>query len=109
MTPRPLIFISAVSRELRSARQLVANTLTFLGYQPIWQDIFGTDYTLSDSLGQSGQITIPLGVDSVVVTLTAVADHVPEKKETAIMTLNTGAGYKLAKPQKAKVKILDAP
>ncbi|MDQ2867842.1 MAG: tetratricopeptide repeat protein [Verrucomicrobiota bacterium] len=43
MTPRPLIFISAVSRELRSARQLVANTLTFLGYQPIWQDVFGTE------------------------------------------------------------------
>src|SRR5213592_379314 len=43
MSPRPLIFISAVSRELRSARQLVANTLTFLGYQPVWQDIFGTE------------------------------------------------------------------
>ena len=43
MTPRPLIFISAVSRELRSARQLVANTLTFLGYQPVWQEIFGTE------------------------------------------------------------------
>jgi len=43
VTPRPLIFISAVSRELRSARQLVANTLTFLGYQPVWQDIFGTE------------------------------------------------------------------
>src|SRR3954451_15082566 len=43
MSPRPTIFISAVSKELRSARQLVANTLTFLGYQPIWQDIFGTE------------------------------------------------------------------
>jgi tetratricopeptide (TPR) repeat protein len=43
VTPRPHIFISAVSRELRSARQLVANTLTFLGYQPVWQDIFGTE------------------------------------------------------------------
>jgi tetratricopeptide (TPR) repeat protein len=43
VTPRPLIFISAVSRELHSARQLVANTLTFLGYQPIWQEIFGTE------------------------------------------------------------------
>ena len=42
MSPRPLIFISAVSQELRSARQLVANTLTFLGYDPIWQDIFET-------------------------------------------------------------------
>jgi tetratricopeptide (TPR) repeat protein len=43
VTPRPLIFISAVSRELHSARQLVANTLTFLGYQAVWQDIFGTE------------------------------------------------------------------
>jgi tetratricopeptide (TPR) repeat protein len=39
----PLIFISAVSRELRSGRQLAANTLTFLGYQPIWQEVFGTE------------------------------------------------------------------
>jgi tetratricopeptide (TPR) repeat protein len=39
----PLIFISAVSRELRSGRQLAANTLTFLGYQPVWQEIFGTE------------------------------------------------------------------
>ena len=28
---------------MRGARQLVANTLTFLGYEPIWQDIFGTE------------------------------------------------------------------
>jgi len=41
--PRPQIFVSAVSRELKSARQLVANTLTFLGYEPVWQDIFGTE------------------------------------------------------------------
>ena len=43
MSLRPAIFISAVSRELKSARQLVANTLTFLGYDPEWQDIFGTE------------------------------------------------------------------
>jgi Domain of unknown function (DUF4062) len=43
VSPRPTIFISAVSQELRSARQLVANTLTFLGYEPVWQDIFGTE------------------------------------------------------------------
>jgi hypothetical protein len=44
MSPRPVIFISAVSKELRSARQLVANTLTFLGYEPEWQDVFGTEH-----------------------------------------------------------------
>ncbi|PYJ20199.1 MAG: hypothetical protein DME92_10275 [Verrucomicrobia bacterium] len=43
MTPRPVIFISAVSKELRSARQLVANALQLLGYEPDWQDIFGTE------------------------------------------------------------------
>ena len=43
MSPRPAIFISAVSIELKSARQLVANTLTFLGYDPEWQDLFGTE------------------------------------------------------------------
>ena len=43
MSPRPAIFISAVSQELKSARQLVVNTLTFLGYDPEWQDVFGVD------------------------------------------------------------------
>jgi tetratricopeptide (TPR) repeat protein len=43
VTPRPPIFISSVSKELRSARQLVANTLQFLGYEPVWQDIFGSE------------------------------------------------------------------
>jgi tetratricopeptide (TPR) repeat protein len=40
---RPAIFISAVSKELKSARQLVANTLQFLGYEAVWQDIFGSE------------------------------------------------------------------
>ena len=43
VAPCPLIFVSAVSRELRSARQLVANTLTYLGYEPVWQDVLGTE------------------------------------------------------------------
>ncbi|MEP6668605.1 MAG: tetratricopeptide repeat protein [Chthoniobacter sp.] len=40
---RPVIFISAVSKELKSARQLVANTLLQLGYEPMWQDIAGLE------------------------------------------------------------------
>ncbi|HTB85770.1 MAG TPA: tetratricopeptide repeat protein [Candidatus Sulfotelmatobacter sp.] len=43
MSPRPTIFVSAVSKELKSARQLVSNTLQFLGYEPVWQDVFGTE------------------------------------------------------------------
>ena len=42
MSPRPVIFISAVSKELRTARDLVAKTLISLGYDPVWQDIFPT-------------------------------------------------------------------
>jgi len=37
---RPRIFVSAVTSELQTARQLVASTLTALGYEPIWQEIF---------------------------------------------------------------------
>src|SRR5579859_5057808 len=43
MSPRPTIFISAVSKELKSSRQLVSNTLQFLGYEPVWQDVFGAE------------------------------------------------------------------
>lgn len=42
LTMKPRIFISSVSREFRSARQLIANTLLALGCEPIWQDIFET-------------------------------------------------------------------
>ncbi len=43
MTPRLPIFICAVSRDLKNARQPVSNTLQFPGYEPVWQDIFGTE------------------------------------------------------------------
>jgi tetratricopeptide (TPR) repeat protein len=39
MVSRPVIFISAVSKELRGARDLVAKTLLAMGYDPKWQDI----------------------------------------------------------------------
>ena len=40
---QPRIFISAVTRELGSTRQRVANILTRLGYEPVWEDIFGAE------------------------------------------------------------------
>jgi len=43
MVTRPVIFVSAVSKELKSARRLVAHTLLFLGYDQIWEDIFWSD------------------------------------------------------------------
>ena len=40
---KPRIFISTVSSELKTVRQLTANVLQGLGYDPVWQDIFGTE------------------------------------------------------------------
>ncbi|MFC5457314.1 FxSxx-COOH system tetratricopeptide repeat protein [Prosthecobacter fluviatilis] len=42
-TLRPVIFISAVSKELHTARALVSQTLTSLGYDPKSQDIAPTE------------------------------------------------------------------
>jgi hypothetical protein len=39
---KPVIFISAVSGELKTSRQVAANTLYALGYDPDWQDVFET-------------------------------------------------------------------
>jgi len=56
--------------------------------------INGPDYTLSSA---AGQVTIDPGQSSATVTLHSIADHVKERNETAIMTLSSGAGYKLPK------------
>jgi hypothetical protein len=80
-----------------------------VNYSLVGKSTFGVDYTLSGGLGQSGQITIPTGADSVSVTLTAMADQLKEKKESVTMTLNAGTGYKASKPKKAKLKFVDAP
>ena len=39
---RPQIFISAVSKELGSARSEIQKTLSYLGYEAVWQDAFDT-------------------------------------------------------------------
>jgi hypothetical protein len=66
----------------------------------------GTDYALT---GTPGHVTIAAGQSSATVTLNAIADHVQERKETAIMALANGTGYKIPKPAKATLTILNAP
>jgi len=46
-----------------------------------------------------GQVTIPLGLYSVLVTLTAALDHVMEKKDNMTMTLVPGIGYQCQNQQ----------
>jgi hypothetical protein len=66
----------------------------------------GIDYTLS---GISGQATMSTGQSSANVVLHAVADHVNENSETAVMTLTNGTGYKLSTHLKATLTITNAP
>jgi len=66
----------------------------------------GIDYTLSDT---SGLVTIAAGQSSVTVLLRAIADHIKEKKETAVMTLHSGSGYKIPKRAKTTLTIVNAP
>jgi len=68
---------------------------------------FGVDYTLKDNvsanLGQTGQVTIPLGADFVSVTLTSNTDTAMEATETAVMTLVRQAnGYTFPTAPKRK-------
>lgn len=43
MSTRPVIFISSVSKELHTTRDLVAKTLFSMGYEPKWEDIARSD------------------------------------------------------------------
>ena len=61
--------------------------------------MFGSDYNLS---GIYGQVIIPAGKTSGMVTLRALVDHKKENNETAIMTLQSGGCYTL--PSNANLK-----
>ena len=63
--------------------------------------VLGNDYTLS---GTPSQVTIKAGKSSAVVNLTAAAGR-GSQNQTAILTLQSGSGYQLAKPNKATVTI----
>ncbi|MDB6146636.1 MAG: putative secreted protein [Spartobacteria bacterium] len=60
-----------------------------ISYSTSGNAALGNDYTLNPT----GQVTIPIGQNSVTLTLTALTDAIKEKKETVTVTLNTGPGY----------------
>ena len=66
----------------------------------------GADYTLG---GTFGQVTIPAGATSATVTLHALTDSVPERGEKAILMLTPSTAYRLARPRKANIKIINVP
>ena len=66
----------------------------------------GSDYTLS---GTTGQVTILAGQSSATALLHSIADHVKERNETVVMTLQAGAGYKIPRRAKATLTIVNRP
>jgi hypothetical protein len=89
-----------------SASTINALEATTIHYSMGGRAQFGTDYTLS---GVFGQADIPAGASSTVVVLQALTDAVREKKEKATMKLSRGTNYRLSRPKKAKVTIVNAP
>jgi lysophospholipase L1-like esterase len=64
----------------------------------------GTDYT-----APSGSITLPIGVDSAALTLTATADALSEGDETIVLTLTTDPLYSIPSSGIAETIIKDRP
>jgi hypothetical protein len=55
---RPRLFLSAVSGELRTARQAVASTVRNLGFDPVSQDGFPTGYDRKPLFDDCCQLTL---------------------------------------------------
>ena len=64
--------------------------------------INGTDYATV-----TGNVVIAASATTATVTIAPINDSVPEGTETAILTLNTGAGYSVGSPASATVIISD--
>jgi hypothetical protein len=117
--PTPIVSISSSGRVTEGGSATFQITATNNTARPVTVNYslsgkatFGVDYTLSNNLRQSGQVTIPVGSDSVTVTLSALIDHIKEKKDSITMKLSGGSGYKFAKskkPPSAKVSFVDSP
>jgi hypothetical protein len=72
---------------------------TTIHYSVSGKAVLGTDYTLS---GVFGQVDIPPGLSSAVVTLHALTDALKEKSQKATMALSSGTGYKLPSNKRAR-------
>src|ERR1700733_4528823 len=106
MSPRPVIFISAVSKELRSARQLVANTLTFLGYEAEWQDIFGTEQGDLRAMLRR-RIDASKGVVQLVGDCYGAEPPIPDEKFGRVSYTQYEALYAIARGKKVWYLFLD--
>jgi len=110
LSPPPTVSVSASPTQIHQGQSA---TYTMRVSSAVFQSVtvnysmsgtatLGSDYTLS---GTPGKVTIPGGQTSGAVTLNAAPNNALKKKKTAIMTLQSGAGYKLGKPKTASVTI----
>jgi len=110
LSPPPTVNVSANPTQIHQGQSA---TYTVTVSSAVFQSVtvnysmsgtakLGSDYTLS---GTPGKVTIPGGQTSGTVTLNAAPNKALKTKKTAIMTLQSGAGYKLGKSKTATVTI----
>ncbi|MEP6603200.1 MAG: PQQ-binding-like beta-propeller repeat protein [Spartobacteria bacterium] len=113
-TAKPTVTVSASPSRVnegsdasfRITRSVPSTKSLLVMYFMVGNATLGSDYTLTQKLGRA---TIPAGATSTTVILHAIADHVPEKTEAAIMTLSAAPSYKLGRVRKATINILNTP
>ena len=93
-----------MSRELKTVRQLVANTLVALGYEPVWQDIFDIS---SDDIPQtpveSGDGNLPVLLHYVLQYFLGDALKIQQSKQAL-----TYRGVSFVKAMNQAYKLLRA-
>jgi hypothetical protein len=65
----------------------------------------GSDYTLAGQFNRSGQVFILAGQSSVTLTLHSFYDDDPKFRETAIINILGGSGYRIGSPSRTTVTI----
>jgi hypothetical protein len=103
---RTRIFISSVSSELKSARDLVAKVLLFLGFEPVWQDVFET---LAGDLNRElrEKIDSCSGVIQLVGDRYGHARHASDSKDAPVSYTQYEAIYARSKGKRVWYILLD--
>lgn len=107
----PVVTVAATDNSASEPSDPGVFTLTRSGSTAVALDV---GYGMSGSAGNgtdyqslSGSVTIPAGSPTTTVTLNPIDDTGVESTETAIFTVNTGAGYSIGSPSNATVNLLD--
>jgi len=73
----------------------------------VFYTVGGTATNGKDYKALPGNVKIPAGADSVIVTIFALPDRETEGTETVILTLTENPAYKVGDPKEATIRIIE--